>query len=428
MLICKNHFNTQQTLLQHQWFDFIYDKNLTGFLKFFNKSTKVQRFANIDNMRDFMKYEKQINARYFTNKNLYISLCTYKSADDGTQKNISAVQGFQIDIDYNKISFYKGRTPENIIALLEMDYFNTEIPVPNIIECGNNLRLIYVFNEPIGATTKSLALINKMIKYLTEKVKVFGGDSQTVNSAIRVCSSFNTSNNCEVRYYLYSEYKYNLKELQENWLPELKKTVKRKENINRKSKGNIIEFKKNWLTLAHARCKDIEKLVELREGDLCGYREKTLFLYRNFLLCLNMDKSRVEELVENLNNEFTKPLKKANSKTKHLDYKKPIQTNKDSFNELYLFSNKTIIEMLDISISEQKLLSTIISSEIKSERRAVRQKKYYEENRIGLSREEQKESTFQEIKKMRELNFTQKEIATKLSLSISTVKRYCSKI
>lgn len=424
----KTSFNQKEILEQHKWFDFIYNESLNGYLKIRSNSTKTQRFAHISNMRDSYKYSKQINARYFTTDNLYISLCTYKTPENGTQANISAVQGFQIDIDYKKFDQYKERSSLNMVSLLEFDYINKGIPVPNIIEVGNNIRLIYVFSEPVGATTKSLALINKVIRFFTLKVKDLGGDIQTVNSAIRVCNSVNTKNDSTVKYYLYSEYKYSLQEIQEEWLDEYyrkeKIKIKKPKEKHHLTTSNILPFKKNYLSLAYNRALDLESIVDMRNGDCEGLRAKIIFYYKNFLLCSGINKSLIDEKVADLNDKFKKPLKKSEIKNSYLDRRKVITTNSGASNELYLVSNYKLIEELGIKDEEQKYLKTIISKTEKNTRRKKRSKEYYEKHRVGLSREEKKIKTLEEIRFLRQRGYTQKEIAKSLDLGIATIKRY----
>lgn len=420
--IIAKAFNKEEIEEQHRWlFDFIYDESLNGYLKIRNNSKKIQRFANIQNMRDIYKYEKQFNASYLSRDNMYLSLCTYKDINSGTQENISAIQGFQLDIDYKKVENLKRRSKNDILYILEYDYLNYSVPIPNIIEMGNNIRLIYVFDKPIGATKKSLALINKVISYFSYQLKEVGADKQTVNSMIRLCNSINTKNNSRIEYFLYSEYKYSLLEIQDNWLmPYYKEAKKKLKPLNVKKIRDKVLPLKNPLTLSYNRALDIETIVELREGKCIGYREKIVFVYKNFLLAAGINKDEVNRKVASLNSKFSIPLKKGEIRNAFLERKFLINKN----NHMYFFSNKTLISEFLITNSEQKLLRTIIGEEEKTNRRKLRCKEYYNKNRIGLSREEKKEIIISEVKKLKEKGLTQKEIAKELSLGIATIKRY----
>ena len=73
------------------------------------------------------------------------------------------------------------------------------------------------------------------------------------------------------------DYIYDLREIQKEYLPELKPKEKKK---GRPKKVNYVYRERS---LYYARIQDITKLCELREYDLRGQREIILFLYKCFI-------------------------------------------------------------------------------------------------------------------------------------------------
>lgn len=382
------------------WFQTIFGTELYGFVKM--RSGNVQRFANLDNLRNPEKLRRQLQAKYFTSKNFYISLCTYKTAENGSQKNLTGIQGFQVDIDYKKMKEYKEFTHEQIIWILEKDYFNQEIPIPTLIETSNNLRLIYIFNSPVGATKKSIALINKIIKKFSNAVAFMGGDAQTVNSMIRVPGSINTKTGDVVSSEVYSDYKYELSDIVDGWMDDYYKP-----RINKN--GKVITLPKTTYSLNQLRLKDLEYLVALRGRKMDGCRANFFFIYSSILMTTGITEKSMEKKVHSLNQSLVHPIPHVLTKINRKKYR---------------FKNDTIIDKLNITEEELSQLKTIISKSEKAKRRSIRHKETY----VGkTTRIKKKEQALMEITGLKMKGFTQKEIAEKTGYSLSTVKNYLKK-
>lgn len=383
------------------WFDFIYGEELTGFIKL--RSGKVQRFTNIKTLRDPEKRHRQLHAHYFTSNNFFISLCSYSSASEGSQKNLSGLQGFQIDIDFKKMENYKDFSHEQIIWLLEKDYFNQDLPVPNIIEFSNNLRLIYIFESVIGATKKSVSMVNRIISKLTEVVRDMGGDRQTVNSMVRLPGSVNTKTGDRVQTILYSDYKYSVSEILDGWMNVYNPSKMKK-------KKNVTYLPKTTRTLCTGIISDLEKIVLLRDGDMEGCRAYFFHIYSSMLLSLGYDQDEIYQQTSAINKELKKPI--PNLRTK---------LSKKAFR----FKNATIIERLSMTQDEIAKMSIIIDKKEKSERRKIRHKENYVPK---TKRETRVRKTRQAILDYLEKGMRQKDIAEKIGCSISTVKNHIAQM
>lgn len=381
----------------------IFDEDLGGFIKI--RSGNRQRFFNSKNLRESKKLENQLNAKYFSKEKYYLSLCTYKSTETGAMTNISAIQGFQVDIDFKKMEEYKELSHQQIIGLLELDHFNQDIPIPNYIEVGNNLRLIYLFNSPVGATKKSINLINKTISVLTRKVAYMGGDKQTVSSMIRLPGSINEKEGSEINFIPYESSRYELSDIRDGWLEDY---VKR----DRTSKKRKVTFTKTEKTLHLAREKDLMTLLELRNQKMSGHRSHFIFIYSAISLAQGYSKSEILKKVEFINQMFSSPLSSADLKSK-------ISTR------FRKFKTQTIIDYLDITPDEMKSMSTLFDYEEKRVRRKERHQRDYVKR---TNREDKGREMQEEVKFYKDRGFKQKEIAEKLGIALSTVKKYSKKI
>ena len=100
---------------------------------------------------------------------------------------------------------------------------------------------------------------------------------------LRVPGSINSKSKTVVSIIDEYDYIYDLREIQKEFLPELKPKEKKK---GRSKKINYIYRERS---LYYARIQDITKLCELREYDLKGHREIILFLYRYYLCSFTED-------------------------------------------------------------------------------------------------------------------------------------------
>ena len=286
--------------------------------------------------------------------------------------NIRQLRTLFVDLDvYNM-----GYDPEWVLGKLEFEVFGQALPEPNmVIFSGRGLVLIWHI-EPIPY--KAMPLWRAVENYFAEQLKEVGADTKATDPAriFRLAGSVNSKNNAIVRAEYRHDYRYDIHQLQYDYLPELspnKLAVKKK---GRKSK--IVRMF-NIYTLHLSRARDIAKLVELRGGDVQGYRETILFLYRYFTCCFTDDPAKALDDTLSLNSEFLHPLpeKEVRSATKSAEKAWAAKSDAKA-NEMakkmgypgagYNMPNQTIIDWLDITPEEQKHLSSIISKEEKRRR------------------------------------------------------------
>ena len=351
-------------------------------------------------------------------ENIYITLNTFYKPCRRLE-NIKELNTLFIDLDYYKI----GKTKDQVLMDLEKNYFNQSIPIPNyVIDSGRGMYLIWIIN---AVPSKALPLWKAVQEYLYNQLKYFGADRQALDATriLRVPGSINSKSKTVVNILDEYEYIYDLREIQNGFLPELKPYEKKK---GRPSKINYIYRERS---LYYGRIQDIIKLCELREYDLKGHRELILFLYRYYLCSFTEDIEKALNDALELNSMFRKAL----SEREVIRATRSAERCYLDKNKQYKYKNETLIELLEITEEEQKYMIIIISKEEYKRRKRIRNKnsydgekakKIYQEKLKSQGKLSEKEKISQRREKILDLldkGHTQKEIYTLMKIS----KRTC---
>ena len=345
----------------------------------------------------------------FNQENVYISINTFYSTFRRLEY-LKELKAQFIDLDVYKTGF----TKEQIIMHLEADYFNKSIPRPNlIIDSGRGLYLIWLLNS---VPSKALPLWKAVEEYLYSVLKPFGADRQALDPTriLRVPGSINSKSKTTVNVIEQYDYIYDLREIQNEYLPELEERKAKKKG--RPSKTVFIHRERS---LYYARIQDIIKLCELREYDLKGHRELILFLYRYYLCYFLEDTQKALEDVLELNREFIYPL----SETEVIRATRSAEKVYLSKDKDYKYKNETLIELLLITELEETYMTTIISNKESKRRRSIRDEKRYKEKlklEGKMSKKEELEQLRAKIKSLREQGFKNKEIMQMLGITSTT--------
>ena len=347
-------------------------------------------------------------------KDVYISQNTFNNKSRRLI-HLKELKALYIDIDCYKVNLSK----DAVKYFLENDLYG-QIPIPNmLIDSGRGLYYI-IFLENTGA--EELPKWQLVERYLYEKLKDLGADNKALDATrvLRVTGTVNSKNNELVKVIDTYDYQYTLNEIIENYIPEIIEDRKEKQKpLGERKKGRKKKFVSlfNLYNLYYTRFKDIKKLVEIRNYEMTGYREVTLFLVRYFLNIYHGDDDLVMEEVIEINNSFTEPLEKDEV------FKATLSGATRATENVYKYSNDKLIKLLDITPSEQKEMATIIG---KSEK-YYRNNKNRRDNRRdenGLTqRESSKLNNENEILELKRKKYTLKQISEKLNLSIDYVKK-----
>ena len=351
-------------------------------------------------------------------KDVYISQNTFNNRSRQLI-HLKELKALYIDIDCYKVNLSKEATK----YFLENDLYG-QIPVPNmLIDSGRGLYYI-IFLE--NTKVEDLPKWQLVERYLYEKLKNLGADNKALDATrvLRVVGSTNSKNNELVKVIDTYDYQYTLDEIIENYIPEVNEDRKEKQKpkgVRKKGRKKKFVSLFNLYNLYYTRFKDIKKLVEIRNYEMTGYREITLFLIRYFLNVYHGDDDLVMEEVIEINNSFTEPL----------EINEVFNATRSgaigATERVYKYSNDKLIKLLDITPSEQKEMATIIG---KSEK-YYRNNKNRRDNRRdenGLTqRESSKLNNENEILELKRKKYTLKQISEKLNLSIDYVKKVSRK-
>lgn len=363
-------------------------------------------------------------------------------------ENVRKLNALYIDIDYYTMEKLKDLSSEQIIYLLDNDYFKDKVPEASIIVITGRGIAIYWLIEPVPY--KVLPLWNAIQKFFLEELKEVGADPKSIDAArvMRLAGSTNQKSGQVAQLLMYNtKYKYSLREIQESYLPELKQYI---ENPYKKKKGRKTRIVNlfNLYSLHYARLRDLVKLQEIREG-YCridngslietGQREFMCFLYRYWACCYESDKEKALESTLEFNKGFKRPLTLAEVKkaTKSAE-KAYFEWLKDSPSGIYKrggynYKNETLIKRLNITDEEMMApLETIINAKVLKRRTNIRTNEHHKasrRNENGLTkREQEKLDKMNKVKGLKEKGVTQKEIAKDLNMSERTVRRYYKEI
>ena len=404
---------------------------------------------NFYNITELNKANEFINAN--KGYDSYNSIATFYTPNNRTSLNVKLLNAHSIDID-NHLNPFTEQEARSFIDNVLMPLFDVAIPTPSlIVYTGRGLHLHFnlkgASDIPKWQLTQK-ALINTIenICYKNNSlldVKGLEVDKQVndISRVMRTPGTYNSKSNslATVIYESNNTYtqdeiinNYNLKYRQDkgknkgtHFLRDSLKNIDR-EKILKASARALRVFKTynpfyTVKTLNRERRKDLLKLIQIRnsKGENEGYRN-TLIAIMLQLEQEDNNKNLLDTLCS-INQEFNKPL----------DPKELIAWFGCAITKpQYYYSNKTIIDKLDISIEEQEQLSVIISRQVKN-------KRYYNKNREELLKAANnkylpiktlntasRNALKLEAKRLKQQGLTVNEIAKKLGKCSRQIMRY----
>ena len=371
--------------------------------------------AEINKNKEFSQWHYLVGdllKQDFDKENIYISMSTFYKPMRRIETIKELTNNF-IDLDTYKTGF----TKTQILMNLEENYFNKLIPRPSlIIDSGRGLALIWNIEK---VPHMALPLWKAVQEYLYSQLKEFGADRKAldVTRILRVPGSINSKSGTRVTILEKYEYKYTLREIQREFLPDLDENKSKK-----KGRPKKVVYVHRERSLYQGRILDLVKLCELRNYDVKGQREIILFLYRYYLCYFYEDEQKALEDVLELNKEFIQPLSEKEL-IRATNSAEKVFKSKD---KQYKYKNETLIELLEISEYEQTHMKIIIGKEEYKRRDNERNKKNYQEQLKAQGKISEKEKISQRRKKIKDLlaeGLKRKEICSNLKISIKTYKR-----
>lgn len=417
---------------------YVYINNEECFVRVLSKIKGKSKAYNIKSLKE--PYKAIQIAKHFGKEDLMFSLNPFRTMRNGTRNNLFCINAIPVDVDYKNKKEFKDLEPFQVIKLLEEDFFDKRIPTPNLIEYGNQIRLIYTIETCYIPKHREnvLILARRISEVFAQELKDYGAEKQNLESYFRPPNSINTKNGAKVKFLAYNNtIRYTLRELQELWLDELPKWHK-KRNGRTKDKKKVVRLH-NVYTLNCNRLRDLEKVqAYLNSIKETNYRARLCFLYRNFYLVKEKyqkgalteeDFKNAKNEMLRFNNNFNEPLRE------HV-----IEVNTRSVNHTqYLFKNETLKDYLELTWEqcEEIGLDSIYITKTReqidkdyykrnSQIKKKKSKDNYKKERKAKGKLSKKEEINQRRKKIIDLlgkGLKRKKICDTLSISIETYKR-----
>lgn len=429
-----------------------------GFVSFFKLATENRWSLSAS------EWDKLI--KFIDEEDFYCSINNFYAPGKQSSKYVKGLNALVVDLDYYNIDHLKGLTAEQVIGLLEMDL---KFPTPTYyVDSGRGLYIIWLL-EKTHATDKSKKYWRSIEKTLIEYFEPFGADKKVKDPArvFRMIGTINSKTGRRVRLispvnqtlqeYCLNPIRYEMSDIAEYFwgIQEEKKTPVKTPKKAVKKESKVVSLK-NILTLHYKRCKDLERLVELRVNKpLEGMREQLLFIYRLQLLMANIEPENALKMVLKLNRKLLDPLdenevinatKSAEDnaeiyfrlKKKYNDEMRLSLNQYLSNNGVYLYKNSTIIKEFEITSDEMEQMEILIDSNEKNRRKRIKyhenkkdisiknKQKYQDKLKTEgkMSKNEQLNILYDKIKSLRLKGLKNKDIKQELGLATSTLERH----
>lgn len=188
----KEKFNKEQVQEQLEMFEHIFDNKDQAFIKMFCKKTEESYCYPVAALLDLNKLYAILNSHRFSSiEDLMYSLNTYNNMYKHATNNIFTLNSFAIDVDFKESYRLKDKTPKQVIKMLEKYEFGKTVPAPNVIEYGNNIRLIYILDK--AYSTKNVnTLVTRICTIVGERLIDYKGKGQPITTYGRVVNSINS--------------------------------------------------------------------------------------------------------------------------------------------------------------------------------------------------------------------------------------------
>ena len=382
-----------------------------------------------------------------TTKDTWVSqACFYKP--NRRVVNLKSIGLAYLDIDCYKLDWALNMTPEQLASRFVQICHFEGVPDPSlIVYSGRGLQPKWFFTSPVPRD--GLPRWNALQKELLKRFIPYGADPQARDASrvLRLVETVNTKSNqyCKVVSLNNGQdgtpYRYSFDSFCDLILPYTREELRAMRDA--RSDTSKIKEKSSWTTeftiatLNWSRLEDLRLLQQMRSGMLEGKRMLMLFLQMNFLalskqVTSNTFYKEASQLAHQIDPQWQCNVKDLTSLYTRLEMELKGETvifHGRKRTPLYTPTNETLINLLDITNDEMRKLRTIISPEIKLERK---NKTRIERRRSEgcLSREDYQGRSEARKRRARELythGYSIRNIAKEMNLSVGSISRYLNR-
>lgn len=359
--------------------------------------------------------------------------------------NLRQIRNIGIDLDQYKL----GLSKEEAIYQVKMLVDREVLPEPNLILASNGVQLFYSIKD--GASPDIGFVVSYITDQFISKLKHLGADSKAkdLSRVMRVPNSINEKNGSVVTPYIWNEMPYTLEELQTYCKPFEQfgnRSLKKQKVARFTSKNASLLYKTN-----NARLIDLDRLIEIRRGNMTGMRNTFLYVYAYHQALIVNSFADLEYFLEGVCSRIYSTKDKKLSKAEFRRTIRSAYEDAQSFFEHYKangfkiiyrpndgiikpYRTDNLIELLEITVNEQRQLRRIVTKEIGREHDAKR--KQVERRAAGVKpreeyeaeRKKQTKNKLDVLQRLTDRGLTKSEIALEMGISVDYVKKLKRKL
>ena len=370
----------------------------------------------------------EINSEEYKNKkDIYYTPNTFNSPIRREREYLWQLHRFYIDIDHKT-----GTEPIDqfeVVGAVEQLVEEKKIPQPT--EYINSGRGIHIYWDINNCHIMLLDLWEKIenylfntIKELERSIKNISVDSRVKDPTrlLRLPNTINSKSNSKCYSMLKNEGNiYNIFDLKKAYIKVNKQYKKNKSKITYLPT-------KNLYTLNMSRIEDFKHIVSLRNGDIKGYRNTLIMLYSYHYRLVN--EVTVEELIK-VTKEFNKSFKEPYKAKELISVCRSVNRTVKHFQEYnnkgYKFTNKYIINALDLEEQEQGQLLTIISTRVKYDRKNKKRNEARRNDEGLTPKQAELKELNSKVVELKEQGLSLRKIAEELNITLGKVQRVLKK-
>ena len=418
----KEKFNKDEVAEQLHLFNEIFDNEDECFIRIRNRATGEYYSYPTAALLDETKLYSILNSSRFSSKNdLMYSLNTYNNMQYHSQNNIFTLNSFAIDLDFKEVKRLAEKSPKQIITILERSEFGKSVPIPNIIEFSNNIRLIYIL-EKAYSTKNVNTLVDRICKVIGERLSDYGAKGQPISTFARIVNSVNSKVDKAVKVTYLDTKKYNISYLKDTVLPPLPEWYSEYKLKTKRKASRVIDLSVDFQARSKAtqynlnRINDLFKIVEYFGGDVDG-RRFLCFQVRNHCKLAGMSDSEAKEVLKEFNNKFKYPLR----------WNVIEQDTRNVNRKQYYYKSEYILDYVSVSPELEEILNldALLSETEYKRRKRIRDRAYSKakyRNEEGLTKTEVKRrNEFIVIARLELQGFSIRAIAKELGKDRKTI-------
>lgn len=322
---------------------------------------------------------------------MYMSVADYKRVKREAE-NLYGVSSIILDLDtYNSI--HECDTDEEMLEAMQPIFERIDVEPNMYINSGHGKYLVFSFNNVNLSVTEMQKLYKETIKKLIFQFKEFGADSKCcdITRIFRLPGNINPKTGNAA--YIIKKYD------KRTTLSDLATAIgickgKDVDEKTQKSKRRTFTmyyksiFNSKYSKVNQQRDEDFNKLLELRNYDIEGYRNIFFHLMSINSFYLGMDEKEVAIYLKEINESLVAPYDGLDAVIHYA--KSNYELYQDDYDKAIKYTNRNIVKLLDITKEEQKhMLQFIDDGEAGCRREETKQNQHIQRINDTKTRKEE---------------------------------------